>query len=73
MRCVQCSVQQIVLVCQRYSVLLENATEHNIQPSGYFSKSELTFAYTEQQCTEILVDCSFSFYENHIPDFTLIG
>jgi hypothetical protein len=52
-------------------VLLENATEDIIQPSGYFSKSELTFAYTEQQCTEILVDCSFSFYENHIPDFTL--
>jgi hypothetical protein len=53
-------------------VLLKNATKDNIQPSGYFSKSELSCAYTEQQYTEILVDCSFSFYESHIPDFTLI-
>jgi len=67
------SLQHVVLVCQRTLVILKNATEDNIQPSGYFSKSELSFAYTEQQCTEILVDSSFSFYESCIPDFTLIG
>jgi hypothetical protein len=43
-------------------MLLKNATEGNIQPSVYFNKSELSCAYTEQQYTEILVDCSFSFF-----------
>jgi len=53
-------------------MLLKNATEDNAQLSGYFSRSELSCAYTEQQHTDILVDYSFSFYESHIPDFTLI-
>jgi len=50
----------------------KNVTEDNIQPSGYFSKNKLGFAYTEQQHTEILVDCSFSVYKSRILDFTLI-
>ena len=41
-------VQYIVLVCQRTSMLLKNATEDNIQPSRYFSKSEVSFSYTAQ-------------------------
>ena len=66
------SVQHIVLVYHRTSMLLKNATEDNIQPSGYFSKSELSCSFTEQQYTEVLVDCSFSFCESCIPEFTLI-
>jgi hypothetical protein len=54
-------------------MLHKNATEDNTQLSGYFSRSELSCAYIEQRYTDILVDCSFSFYEGHISDFTLIG
>jgi len=74
---------QVTGMCARFSTAYcsclsenfsatKNATEDNIQLSGYFSKSELSFACTEQQYTEILLDCSLSFYESHILDFTFI-